>query len=66
MGICLSYISLMGMNITCIKMMDVGNFILIATGKKSLNTFGWVAVTKERGTIVQLNIFPGNFWVNKV
>lgn len=28
--------------------MDVGNFVLTATGKKSLNTLGWVALTRER------------------
>lgn len=48
-------------------MMDCGNFLLIATEKKKSIVALLVGSTdhRERGAVFQVNIFSGNFCVNK-
>lgn len=46
-------------------MMDGGNFLLIATEKKILALLIGSTDHREKGTVFQVNIFSGNFCVNK-
>jgi len=46
-------------------MMDGGNFLLIATEKKVLALLMGNTDHRERGTVFQVNIFSGDFCVNK-
>jgi hypothetical protein len=67
LGICLSYISLMSMNITCITNDGCWQFHVNCHRKKIITPFdGQHWPKRKSGTILQLNIFPGNFFCKQV